>query len=661
MKTRTIVSILAIFVMAVFAVIPIASAQEEAAQDANVTPEELGVSDQRVLPDSPFYGIKEAWRGVKKAFTFSAEGKARRELQYASEKLIEAQKLADKDIDESEKTEAIEKSVEDFEKQFAAFKERAAGLDQSASEEINNLKKNAVRFHLQQSIILNKLENQVPEHAFVKIKEARERVHAHFAEVVSGDLENLPALIDQAVGEGSGSQFKDLQAMEFIKAIEEQSPESGKEAMRQARQHLLENFEDRIAEIPQELRVQRMEQYVQNLPGDETKRMVILDEIKQNGKIPDEVLQEMELMKAKMAERFNERLKQFQTEDARAQLFANLQEGDLEDVRVLEDLQAHSADPETRAHIQKQHQEGLQKFREKFTDTDSQQLAGRAEELMRQVRGHPDPKTFRLLEDLKAQTTPEQRAFIDSLERGAADETRRRFNEERENYTKRLQSANPEDFEFFDNFQGKLEQFGGEWGNFNAQFDRQARQFSETAIEERIREFKRPENVEEFGRFFKESSPDFRAILEQHKVDIRDRPASARERERDLPSVCAKDGGRWTGQRCEFSGRPGEGLDNAEGNCAARGGSWNGRECISTNQSSPDALQEFAGDLSAECARKGGVWNDDFCKIGGDMPSPDTRTDFQQFEQREQFNIRPEGVRGTVTNFDIFSLITAIF
>src|SRR3989338_8175145 len=100
MKIRVFPLFLAVFVVACFVLANIAFAQEEAARDLDVTAEDLGVKDQTVFPGSPFYGLKETWRSVKKSFTFSAEGKARRELEYASEKLIEAQKLADKAFDE---------------------------------------------------------------------------------------------------------------------------------------------------------------------------------------------------------------------------------------------------------------------------------------------------------------------------------------------------------------------------------------------------------------------------------------------------------------------------------------------------------------------------------------------------------------------------------
>ncbi|OGE78962.1 MAG: hypothetical protein A2751_00650 [Candidatus Doudnabacteria bacterium RIFCSPHIGHO2_01_FULL_46_14] len=709
MKTRLFAVFFAVFVMSFF-VLPTASAQDqdEAASDIEISASDLGVKEQHLLPDSRFYGFKEAWRGVKKAFTFSAEGKAKKELQYASEKLLEAEKLADKNMDEGKKTEALAEAMTGYEEQMEAFKTRTEKLQDNSDQSVKDMKKKSVQFHLKQSVVLDKLEGKVPEQAFVKIKEARERASAHFAESASKftSAEELPAFLSESLASSEGSDFKDIRGLEFLKGLEEQSSESGRGVMRMAREHLRENFEKKIGEIPEEVRAKKMQEYVKNMPGNETGRMAILDEIRLNGKLPDDVMKEMEQMKSKMAERFNEKVKNFQSAEAKGLLFHDLEEGDLDDVRILDDLRASSIDENVREEIANHHKDSLVKFREKFTDAGGQDVANRAEKLFEQVRNNPDPKTFRLLEELKGELTDEQKEFVAQIEQQGRDEIKDRFEHEKEKYFDRIHTANPEDFAFYEDFQGSFED-----KDFRQEFEK-AIEGSAEAFQDKIQSFERVEDVEKYREHIRKDSPEanrtlqreipnFEKIFEQHNMDLR---------EKDLNTICARDGGKWTGNHCQFERPPqGEsGTDNMERVCKEKGGIWNGRycqskdkadlpdperdakykcdrlggvwngrECISDKQSSPEAIRDYEGDLRAECSKKGGVWTGNYCKMGGEnldgTRSEESMPMQNNFEQKFQAEIqgqprefdsavRGAAIQGTLLEAaDVLSLLMTLF
>ena len=62
----------------IFALGSIALAQEmtEVAQDEEVSAQDLGISEPKVLPDSPFYFLKNWARGIQNVLTFNPLKKA---------------------------------------------------------------------------------------------------------------------------------------------------------------------------------------------------------------------------------------------------------------------------------------------------------------------------------------------------------------------------------------------------------------------------------------------------------------------------------------------------------------------------------------------------------------------------------------------------------
>ena len=172
-------------------------------------------------------------------------------------------------------------------------------------------------------------------------------------------------------------------------------------------------------------------------------------------------------MKAQTVQRFNDRLSQFESPEIREKFFSDLQEGDLSDARVLDDLKAHSIDPEMRKEMEQRQQANIEKFKETFAaDAGAQAIADKAQALMQQVRDNPDPKTFRLLEDLRNQLSPDQQSFVKNLEATGQAEMKQRFQEEPTKFVERFSTANPEDFSYLGDFQK----------NFGADFSPQFRQ-----------------------------------------------------------------------------------------------------------------------------------------------------------------------------------------
>lgn len=114
--------------------------------EPEVTPEDLGVKEPTLLPDSPFYFLKEWGRKIQETLTTDEAKKAELLQKFANQRLIEAQKLLIKNPQAIEKVQKVlSKSDMDLEK----LKERLSALtekkDARADKIIEKFTDNAVK------------------------------------------------------------------------------------------------------------------------------------------------------------------------------------------------------------------------------------------------------------------------------------------------------------------------------------------------------------------------------------------------------------------------------------------------------------------------------------------------------------------------------------
>lgn len=248
--------------------------------DEKVSPEDLGIKDQRVLPDSPFYFLKEWARKIKTTFTFNKVKKAELENQYANEKLIELKKLAEKNVSPEkikEATENYKKATEKVKEQVDKIKEKAAD-----SQAVDKFLDKFTEQQILQEKILQKLETQVPQEAFEKIKEAREAHLEKFGEVMTkleDRADKIKEKVENALDQEEGSQFKNFKNLEILQNIEEKVPEQAKEAIQQAQENALKRLQGDLDKMSPEDQ-EKFKDYIINISGDKEKQSEILDNLK---------------------------------------------------------------------------------------------------------------------------------------------------------------------------------------------------------------------------------------------------------------------------------------------------------------------------------------------------------------------------------------------
>lgn len=257
-----------------------ADVPKEVIVDETVSPEDLEIKEPTLLPDSKFYFLKNWSRGLKSLITRDPVKKAELKLKYASEKLLEARKLAEK----NKRPEILTKAAENFQKEMERVKEAVDKIKETASTipEVGKFLDKFVKQQVLQQKILDKLEEKVPEGALEKIRAVKERHLEYFGEVMQKleDKIQIKSRIENNISNMAGSEFKAVKEMEILKRFEEKAPEEIKEQITEATEGIMEKFGEKIEQMPQKTK-ERFEDYVEKIKGKAEKKMEILDNVRQ--------------------------------------------------------------------------------------------------------------------------------------------------------------------------------------------------------------------------------------------------------------------------------------------------------------------------------------------------------------------------------------------
>ena len=292
-----------------------ASPVEEAVNlDEDIQPEDLGVSEPKLLPDSPFYFLKNWARGIQNVLTFNPIRKAELRMKFANEKLMEVKKIVQKTQD----PEKIKKATENYQQEVEKIKNQVEKIKEKAAEN-PQVESFLDKFIHQQTLhekLLEKLETQVPSQAFEKIKEARE-AHLERFQSVMLKLEDRPEKIteklDKILEEQKGSQFKEFKNLEVLKNLEEKVPEEAKEAIKQAEENALKRLQGDLEKMSPEDQ-EKFGEYLEKISGENERHLEIMENLKAKIKeVPEtpkvlELKERLEEGKTKIFQKIEEKL-----------------------------------------------------------------------------------------------------------------------------------------------------------------------------------------------------------------------------------------------------------------------------------------------------------------------------------------------------------------
>lgn len=261
--------------------------------DETVTAEELGVKEPTLLPDSSFYFLKSWRRGLRSIFTRDPAKKAELKLKYASEKLLEARKLSDK----KKKPEILIKAAENFREEMERVKAQVDKIGETASNspKVASFLDKFIQKQVLYQKILDKLEENVPEGVFEKIRAIKEIQLVRFGEVMEKleDKEQIKTRIEKNLKQLKGSAFKNVKEMEILKRFEEKAPEAIKEKIMEARELRLEDFKVKMEKMKPEVR-EKFDVYIEKMKGSGVAKMEILEDIKNKIQFRPDIKEKLE-------------------------------------------------------------------------------------------------------------------------------------------------------------------------------------------------------------------------------------------------------------------------------------------------------------------------------------------------------------------------------
>lgn len=292
-----------------------ASPVEEAVNlDEDIQPEDLGVSEPKLLPDSPFYFLKNWARGIQNVLTFNPIRKAELRMKFANEKLMEVKKIVQKTQD----PEKIKKATENYQQEVEKIKNQVEKIKEKAAEN-PQVESFLDKFIHQQTLhqkLLQKLETQVPPEAFEKIEEAREEHLERFKDVMlklEDRKEKITEKLDKILEEQKGSQFKEFNNLEVLKNLEEKVPKEAKEAIKQAEENALKRLQGDLEKMSPEDQ-EKFGEYLEKISGENERHLEIMENLKAKIKeVPEtpkvlELKERLEEGKTKIFQKIEEKL-----------------------------------------------------------------------------------------------------------------------------------------------------------------------------------------------------------------------------------------------------------------------------------------------------------------------------------------------------------------
>lgn len=248
--------------------------------DENVQPEDLGVGNPTILPDSPFYFLKNWGRGIRSAFAFNPVAKSELKEKFANEKLMELKKM----VEQNKNAEVLKKAAENYQKEVGRVKEQVGKIKEKAKEnpEVDKFLNKFISQQILHQKLLQKLETQVPSQVLEKIKEARETHLDGFQNVMlklEDRKEVLTEKLDKILEEQKGSEFKEFKNLEVLKNLEEKVPEQAKEAIQKARENALKRLQENVSGMSSTTQTE-FNGYIEKISGDKEKHLEILEDVK---------------------------------------------------------------------------------------------------------------------------------------------------------------------------------------------------------------------------------------------------------------------------------------------------------------------------------------------------------------------------------------------
>lgn len=255
----------------------------------------LEAENPSLLPDSPFYFIKNWSRSIQSFLAFDKAKKAELKFKFASEKMAEAKKLLEKN-----KTEKALEAV----KNSNAFMEKAKEV---IGQMENNPKADAVLEKMAQKSIVHQkfldlLKQDLPEEKTEEIEKLKQGLINSY--LSAEKPEKIQERLQKALAGQQGSEFKEFKNMQLLEEMKNIAPEEIKEKIENASENQAKILAKKLESLPEE-KIKALEPYIEQLKDSKGLVISLLSRFK-NQELSTTSLQKIEKAEEKIMQKIEE-------------------------------------------------------------------------------------------------------------------------------------------------------------------------------------------------------------------------------------------------------------------------------------------------------------------------------------------------------------------
>ena len=451
---------------------------DEVIQDFDISIEEMGANRATIMPDSPFHIFKRFGRAVTETFTFDPVAKAELRLDHANSMLAETKQMIEEDGMEDVDHKAVETAIKRYQEKVGQIKDQIEDVKaekETQPEAVDTLLDNLIDNQLKQQKVLDNITEDVVkvkkqkkaqgeevdisiEQVVARVEDVKDEIMTSFTDVLSGvedSPEDMATRLSTRMDNQEGSDFKHLKNLEILESVYDRVPESAKEAIDQAKTNTRKKFEVKINSLPPAVRAEKFERYVEHATVDETRLVTLLDELKQSTGIPADILAKLEEAKEIAVRKFEEKLNYIDDASVEQRYFDRFNATDVNGLIAMEEFRNRmSMDSEIGQRMEQSRTQSVDVFKKMFKDVDSQYQAERFQTLQDEMMMNPNPKTFKLLQELgkEVMSDPTKKAFLDQIELAMKNQFETRFRREGDMFMDRISSLDPRDIGILQDF-----------------------------------------------------------------------------------------------------------------------------------------------------------------------------------------------------------------
>ncbi|MBL7053778.1 hypothetical protein ISS06_01060 [Patescibacteria group bacterium] len=421
----------------------------EVVQDQNITADILGIKKQKILPTSRLYTFKNFWRGTRTAFTFNPIKKANLQLRYANEQLIEAKKMANKE----DNHELVIKSITKYNEQIANASDVIKKASKQDIDKVLEFEDKIIKNSFQHQNLIEGIANKLKPVMTERIIKLKENGIKHLAKTIENSVEpeKIEGKINLMIKNQTASEFKNFKNLEILKAIEDKMPEERKIIIKNIQKKTLEKLGNDLEKMEQSQR-ERFNQYIKYTGGDKIQHLKIIDDIN-HLEVPENIRQEMAKAKEQAIEQIEEKIKKLETKEHKQEFFRHLEEGRMEDLRIVKELE-NNLSPEVIEKVIEIKNKTFNKFKEKMANAKTPE---KQEKIFKEMSEIKDVKQFEVFKEIEKIIPEDKQEFFKKMKEKSINEMETRIKnvknkEQREMILERISGDRPEQIELIKEF-----------------------------------------------------------------------------------------------------------------------------------------------------------------------------------------------------------------